>query len=225
MSQTLIPSLLPPAVVAALVTVVFGTAFTFWAQRRIARQKAAFDEDITRLTSELAAERAAREEEQRLLSDRQRTEYSWLYTERAKAMVEISAQLFEAQEAVCAVTKDELNEAILPSPTKVFPDRFRLEKINRARAAVEAFKTTFISKRILFPIKTVATLHKMYNTFSLGPFEYTFEDEDDERERESRNLESDPYWRVMNRSGAIEEAITELENQFRELHDPSLRRD
>jgi hypothetical protein len=225
MSETLVSSLLAPAVVAALVTVILGTAFRFWADAQIARQKAEFDRDIARLTSELVAERAEREEEQRLLSDRQRTEYSWLYTERAKAMVKISAQLFEAQEAVWAVTKDELNEAKLPSPANVFPDRFRLEKINRARAAVEAFKTTFISKRILFPIKTVATLYKMYNTFTWGPFEYTFEDEDDGREREFRNLESDPYWRVMNRSGAIEEAITELENQFRELHDPSLRRD
>ena len=203
MSDTLVSSLLAPAVVAALVTVILGTAFKFWADAQIARQKAAFDKDITRLTSELVAERAAREEQQRRLSDRMRTEYSWLYTKRAEAMNEIYTRLDDVRTAF-----SQFYRAFGSPPG----EPTTLDQMNKVRVAVYAFQAAYLPKRILFPsalARKLGELNRAYMSIA-NRYQLRFKLDDEEYVAYKETIKQPD----VNTS----ELITELEKEFRRLY-------
>jgi hypothetical protein len=78
-------SILSSALVTAIVQIIF---------------KERADARLERLRTELAMEKTAREEEAKRISERMKTQFSWLYVERARVMNDIYGCIIEAEEAI-----------------------------------------------------------------------------------------------------------------------------
>jgi hypothetical protein len=80
-----VSSILSSALVTAVVQIVF---------------KEQADARLERLRNELATEKTAREEDARRISEQLKTQFSWLYVERARVMNEIYGCIIEADEGI-----------------------------------------------------------------------------------------------------------------------------
>jgi hypothetical protein len=181
-------------VVAALITSGFAAVLGIFnlIERRFASwEKTLADRKSTELKAELDR-----------VSERQRTEFSWLYTERAKAMLDIYARLINAYRAVLAIdfTKDSFDRESGDIS----------ENVRKAVIAGRAFQSVYFPKRILFDVnlaKKLDALNQAFANITKASIVPKLNDASDSAESLSPEIIADTT-----------EAIRELESEFRKLY-------
>jgi hypothetical protein len=109
------------------------------------------DTNLERLRNELATEKSAREEDRRRVSEQLRTQFSWLYVERAKAMNEIHSCVIEVDKAIrdCVPPLAGWGLAADHAFQAHDPTIYR-ERVRHAMELGASFEDTLLRSKLLF---------------------------------------------------------------------------
>jgi hypothetical protein len=191
-------SLLSSAVVTGIVQILF---------------KEHADARLERLRNELASEKSAREEDGRRISEQLRTQYSWLYVERAKVMNELYGCIIEADEAIrdClpplagwGLAAERASEA---GDLAVYQERVRL-----LMEACERFERKVRKSKLLFSGELAKRLGDLVRAYESITFEL------DEREGGMPPMAMADSLAVAQGEHKAQEILRQIESEFRLLY-------
>jgi len=191
-------SILSSALVTAIVQIVF---------------KERMDARLEHLRNELATEKSAREEDAHRISEQLKTQFSWLYVERAKAMSDIYACIFEVDESVSScipplsgwgLAADRGYEA---ADLEVYRKRVHL-----ALEAGERFERSLRKSRLLFGKDLAEKLERLVQAYESMTFEL---DEIPQGVNPAMLADSSA---IMQGQQKAREILNQIESEFRTLY-------
>jgi len=192
-------SILSSALVTAVVQIVF---------------KERADARLERLRNELATEKTAREEDGRRITEQLRTQFSWLYVERARAMNEIYTSIIEAEEAIrnCipplagwGLAAERASEANNPRTYK--------ERVRSAMEACERFERMVRKSQLLFGSELATKLRSLLDAYESVSFEL-----DEPRQGNFTPMMLADSVAIMNGQAKAKGILSQIESEFRSLY-------
>lgn len=198
---------------SALVTAIVQIFFKQHLDERMARIKERADTDLERLRNDLATEKSAREEDRHRLSEQLKTQFSWLYVERAKAMKEIYACVIDANRAIrdCipplagwGLAADRASQANDPSVFK--------ERVHHALEVGERFESTLLKSKLLFSDELANKLESLVQAYESIFFEL------DEFPTDANLLGLNDSRAILRGESEAHQILSQIEREFRLLY-------
>jgi hypothetical protein len=200
-------SILSSALVSSIVQILFKQQL----DERMARIKERADRDLELLRNELATEKGAREEDRHRMSEQLKTQFSWLYVERAKAMNDIYGCVIEADEAIRScippltgwgLASDRASEARDPA--------IYLQRVRHAMEIGEQFEHLLRKSNLLFG----ENLARKLRSLALA-YESIFFELDENQAQISSLADSEAIQKGELEAGHI---LSQIEREFRLLY-------
>lgn len=192
-------SILSSALVTAVVQIVF---------------KEQADARLERLRNELATEKTAREEDGRRITEQLRTQFSWLYVERARVMNEIYACIIEADEAIsnCIPPLAGWGLAAERASEAKNPEKYN-ERVRSAMEACERFERMVRKSQLLFSSELADKLRSLLDAYESISFEL---DEPGQENFTPMWLADSPA--IMDGQAKAKSILSQIEGEFRTLY-------
>jgi hypothetical protein len=160
---------------------------------------------LERLRTDLDRESRRLDAQQRTLDERASTQYSWVYEQRAKAMLDIYVKLVDAENALIQLTRAHKLSGINPRDAWL-----------AFKEAGEAFRAALIPQRLFFGEATAKRLDDLNRFFVKTFYEFYTElshAQDDEYKAQFAFMKNEKF-----DLAALITAHEELEVEFRRLY-------
>jgi hypothetical protein len=197
-------SILSSALVSAVVQILLKQHVA----ERLAHIKERSETGLARLRNELETEKEARQEDRRRTSEQLKTQFSWLFVERAKAMNEIYTCVNETKRAIrnCipplsgwGLAADRASEARNPAVYN--------ERVRRAMEVGERFESSLARSKLLFSDDLASKLAQLLDAYESVFFEL-----------DEGSPNGPLVITISEREGEAGEILRQIEREFRLLY-------
>jgi hypothetical protein len=169
------------------------------------------DVRLEKLRNDLEKEKAAREESARRTSEQLKTQFSWLYTQRAQVMNEIYGCILEAEEAIQECIPPLAGWGLAAERASGFGNsKSHEERVRAAMEICERFERTIKKNQLVFSSELAGKLRGLVAAYDSINFEL------DEPQGPVMWLGDSPA--IMNGQRKAHEILGQIEREFRALY-------
>jgi len=164
---------------------------------------------LEKLRNEFETEKAAREESARRTSEQLKTQFSWLYAQRAQVMNEVYGCILDAEEAIQECIPPLAGWGLAAERASDF-GKSHTEQVRAAMEACERFERTLRKNQLVFSNELAGKLRVLVGAYDSINFEL------DEPQGPVMALADSPA--ILNGQKKAHEILGQIEREFRALY-------